>query len=102
MKKTARAKISWIPYTEGGRKHPPEGERYSTVVHFKDDSDEWPEQVWSLVVSFDKVESQDYQTDATVWFLAHNHPDVPNHFLEAGNEFELLEGGKVVARGKIK
>jgi hypothetical protein len=101
MKKTAKARIRWLPPQAGGRKTPPTVPRYSTVVHFKGDTIEWPKMQWSLVVELDEPLTDSLEATATVWFLAHDHPETPNHFLEPGNLFELLEGGKVVATGEI-
>jgi hypothetical protein len=40
MKKTVKAKISWIPASAGGRKRLPRGPIYSTVASFEDDEDD--------------------------------------------------------------
>jgi hypothetical protein len=100
MKKIAKARIRWIPFDLGGRKRPPTVPRYSTVIHFEGDTD-WPQDAWSIVADFDETPNESLETIANVWFLAYENAATPNHFLEPGNRFELVEGGKVVATGEI-
>ncbi len=98
--KSARARIKWIPFDLGGRKRPPVAPRYSTVIHFEGDT-EWPKDAWSIVVDFDDTPDKSLEIIANVWFLAYENAAVPNHFLEPGNHFELVEGAKIVAKGEI-
>lgn len=99
-KKTAIARIIWLDSKSGGRKKPPTGPKYSTVIRFRSDA-EWPENAWSIVVEFDSLPNKSQEMIATIWFLAFDNPKVPNHFLEPGNQFELYEGNQIVAKGKI-
>ena len=101
MKKSANARIKWLSPEAGGRKEPPAGPIYSTVVHFEDDTTNWPETAWSLVVELKEPPDKSLESSATIWFLAHNHPETPDHFLRPGGRFELFEGNKLVAKGKI-
>ena len=101
MKKTAKAKIQWILPEDGGRKKTPSGPQYSTVVRFEGDTSDWLGSAWSLVLEFNEPPNISQDTIATIWFLAYDKPDAPNHLLEIGNHFELFEGEKLVATGKI-
>jgi hypothetical protein len=66
-------------------------------VRFVDDP--WPSPVaWSLVVSKDETQSGPAQWLADVHFLAN---EAPHDALQEGKEFELYEGNKCVARGRI-
>jgi len=96
----ARAIVEWVPQNQGGRRQPPTGtgpRPYSTVVRFTDAP--WPEETsWSLVVEMDPALSETYRWIADVHFLV---PEAPHHCLRQGKEFELYEGKKCVARGRI-
>jgi hypothetical protein len=71
------------------------------VVHFEDDTTDWPDVAWSLVVDFGELQNRSMDTIATIWFLAHDHPNVPNHLLRPGSRFQLFEGSQVVAKGEV-
>ena len=89
--------VSWISPGKGGRQLPPTGLRYSTLVHFEDD-DHWPDQVWSLMLDFQRSLHDGRYTVATIRFLSEA---APTHLLREGNRFELLEGRKRVAKGIV-
>jgi hypothetical protein len=95
-----RAIIDWIPKEEGGRSQPPSGvgsPPYSTVIRFVEDP--WPSPVaWSLVVNKDEKLSEQGRWLADVHFL---FEEAPHDALRDGREFELYEGNKCVARGRI-
>jgi hypothetical protein len=93
--------LEWIPKADGGRSKPPLGvgiPAYSTVVRFLDDP--WPPTggSWSLVIEKRESLSTEYKWIADVHFLAYA---APHDFLREGREFELYEGNKCVARGRI-
>jgi hypothetical protein len=99
---TKRAVVEWIPKEQGGRSQPPTGvglPPYSTVVRFVDAEEPWPPPVaWSLVIEKDETSSEPYRWIADVHFLA---DEAPHGSLRQGREFELYEGNKRVARGRI-
>jgi hypothetical protein len=99
---TMQAIVEWIPKEEGGRRQPPAGvglPAYATVVRFVDTTEPWPPPVaWSLVVEKDESASELYRWIANVHFLMDN---APHESLRPGREFELYEGNKLVARGRI-
>jgi hypothetical protein len=101
MKKVVKARIEWLLPEEGGRKRPPVGPKYSTVVHFEDDTTDWPEVAWSLVVDFNEPQNRSPDVVANIWFLAHDNPNAPNHLLRTGSRFQLFEGSQVVAKGEV-
>jgi hypothetical protein len=101
VKKVVKARLQWLSPEEGGRKHPPAGPRYSTVARFEDAAARFPEIAWSFVVEFDAPISSTLEVTANVWMLAYDEPGAPQHLLEPGNRFELVEGAKVVARGYV-
>ncbi len=96
------AYIEWIPWHLGGRMSPPSGigsPPYSTIVRFADSSDPRPpHDGWSLVI--EKVNSCAtlYEWIADVRYLVE---EAPQCNLIQGREFELYEGKKCVARGRI-
>lgn len=99
MKHTVKAHIFWVPADAGGRKAPPTGPRYSTVARFQSDKANQNEQAWSIIAEFLPQQNQHIScTLANIRFLA---PNAPTYLLSLGNQFELLEGPRVVAKGKI-
>lgn len=92
--KIVNANLSWIPFEQGGRKHPPTGSLYSTVVKFDGFPMEYKGSAWSLVVEFSGAN----RTEVRVRFLS---SDAPEELLLPGRKFELLEGRRVVARGLV-
>lgn len=98
MPHKALAKIYWFSAAEGGRKHPPRGPRYSTAVRFTNQAKKWPQEAWSLIVEFTETRDNLFCREAEIQFLS----DVaPVDLLQPGNQFELYEGRRVVARGEI-
>lgn len=97
MSTNAKARIRWLTPEEGGRKKPPIGPRYVTVVHFENDKS-YPDEAWSIVVEYANEPDQSLTIIADVYFLV---DEAPVKFLEPGNKFELLEGPKIVAYGEI-
>jgi len=97
-----RAVVEWIPKEQGGRNQPPAGvgsPPYATVVRFTDSKEPWPPPVaWSLVVEKDDKLSDRHRWIADVHFLV---SDAPHDSLRPGRGFELYEGSKLVARGRI-
>jgi hypothetical protein len=98
MTNQATARIQWVSPTAGGRKEFPIGPKYATVARFKSQGSDWINDAWSLVIEFISPVSDDLSLLAKVKFLAE---DAPLSWLKDGAEFELLEGYKVVAYGKI-
>ena len=95
--RASHALISWLPRERGGRERLPPGPVYSTMARFEDDS-RWPHEAWSVVVEFVRSFNEGRYTLAAIRFLS---PSGPNELLEEGNRFELLEGGRRVAKGVI-
>jgi hypothetical protein len=97
-----RAFIEWVSKDRGGRNQPPAGvgsPPYATVVRFTDSEEPWPPPTaWSLVVEKIETMSEPYRWIADVRFLV---DAAPHDALREGREFELYEGGKCVARGRI-
>lgn len=97
-----RAVVEWIRKEQGGRSQPPAGvglPPYATVVRFTDTEEPWPPPVaWSLVVEKDEAASEQYRWIADVRFLM---KDAPHDSLRPGRVFELYEGNRLVARGRI-
>jgi hypothetical protein len=97
-----RSVVEWIPKEKGGRSEPPAGvgsPPYATVVRFVDTEEPWPPpEAWSLVVEKIEALSEPYSWTANVRFLV---DEAPHDSLREGSQFELYEGGKCVARGRI-
>jgi hypothetical protein len=98
---TKEALIEWIPKHKGGRAKPPLGSgfpAYATEVRFID-GERWPDsEAWSLVIIKNEECSSELTWIADVRFLA---SAAPHDTLHDGREFELYEGHKLVARGRI-
>lgn len=98
MSKVMKAEISWVPPELGGRAKPPIGARYVTVSRFDQDEEQWLKDAWSLVLEKNEPSENPRVTIADVHFLA---PNAPVHLLQEGAVFELYEGRRRVAIGKI-
>jgi hypothetical protein len=96
--KSVKAKICWITKEAGGRESPPPGPRFSTVARFEDLKDKWPEEAWSVVVEFTEPPDESLCVIADVSLL---NPQGPTNLLRPGSMFELFEGHRLVARGKV-
>jgi len=95
MMNRAQAQITWLSATEGGRKSPPTGNKYTTVAQFGDET-----LFWSLILESNEALNKAQSIIATIHFLA-DDKQAPLHLLLPGNRFKLLEGPKVVASGII-
>ncbi len=96
-----RAVIQWVPKEEGGRSRLPTGDGppfYSPEVRFLDEPWPNPDVAWSMIVRKDHESSDPYHWVADVEFRVF---DAPHDSLREGREFELYEGMKCVARGKL-
>jgi hypothetical protein len=98
MNRPPRAIIEWIPTELGGRKKLPPGEPpLWTVLRFC--SEPWPApEAWSAGVRKIQILDSPYK-----WLveIIYRVPEAPHHMLQPDVEFELYEGKKLVARGKI-
>ena len=98
---TKKAAIEWPPEAMGGRTKPTHGigaPRYSTVVRFVDEPWPSPSGAWSLMICKDERLSDEYQWIADVHYLV---PEAPHDSLREGRRFELYEGKKRVALGRV-
>lgn len=97
MKKVVKAQITWISHENGGRKNPPlVGTRYCPIVIFND-MNEKNYNLWSADFICNEI---DDNLNSIVDF-AFLSEEAPISYLIHGNAFELFEGNKKVAFGKI-
>jgi hypothetical protein len=101
MKKTAQAKIIWMPPEMGGRKLITTGIRYCIPARFEDEADKRPPEAWSLFIELLEPPNESLETIATVWLLVGDDPDAPNYLLHSESRFELFDGNVIVARGQV-
>ena len=95
MKKTAKARITWMPIEDGGRKHIlPVGMRYCPIIVFEAENS--GETLWSAEVYNTSIEGR--LSYADVSYLVN---EAPFDLLTVGNKFSLYEGQSVVAEGAI-
>lgn len=87
----SKAAISWLKKEDGGRIPPSKGTRYSPIIIFNG-----IQGVWSADFICESLRGQDMVVD--IFFLSRT---APSDFLKKGNEFELFEGKKRVAKGII-
>lgn len=89
--------LIWLKPSEGGRKTPFKGAKYSTVIGFPSiTTAEINDTNWSVVLNFDSEETNPSQ--GVMSFLFDN---APQHLLVPELEFVLLEGKRIVAMGKV-
>lgn len=92
--------IEFLTLEEGGRQRPPSGDGthpYSPLVCFLD-PDEPLSAAWSLLVRKIEATSTEYCWTAEVNFLAE---EAPQGSMRPNRRFELYEGAKCVARGRL-
>jgi len=94
------AKIRWLKPDEGGRPAPPPGPRYSTVAKFESQSDhQWQKDARSLVLNVEGTPDGTGSQTAWVRFLA--EADAPADWLQPQRSFDLFEGSRKVAEGRV-
>ena len=91
MANSVRAKITWFPISQGGRRVIKEGQllvasRFTT------------EQQWTLVVNIKSSPDINRVVYADVQFLI---SDAPFDLLHTGATFDLMEGLRVIASGVV-
>ncbi len=96
---TRRASIHWIPVGDGGRHAPPPGPTYSTVARFTALADRWPHEAWSVVLGINEPADGGGRMTATIRMLAGDA--APRGLLDAGSTFDLFEGSRCVAQGRV-
>lgn len=98
MKSGVKARLTWVPYGQGGRAHAPTGTTYTTVARYHHPVTHEISFEWSMVVHFNNelrsVESQ----HVSVSFLS---LEAPHALLQPGFMFELYEGARLVAVGEV-
>ena len=96
MKKTVKAKLTWIPIEQGGRKTVmPIGMRYCPIIVFN--SEQTADSLWCAELFNTSIE--DRRSIADITYLVDN---APFHLLKPGNTFCLYEGQRVVAEGVVQ
>lgn len=97
MKKVVKAQITWITQENGGRNKPPlPGTQYCPIVIF-DDMEQNKNEFWSADFICTEIDDK-MNSIVDFTFLVE---DAPMDYLVKGNKFELFEGNKKVASGKI-
>ena len=96
--RTLPADIEWLSASEGGRQHPPIGPSYRAPVRFGPWSGSQPEEAtFTFIVEL--VDSSDaYHWRANVTFEV---AGAPEEVFVPGATFELYEGRRCVARGRV-
>ncbi|AJY76734.1 hypothetical protein [Paenibacillus beijingensis] len=98
MKKIAVVDLYFPSENEGGQKKIPVSD-FSTPIKFEDDP-EYEFGAWSMVIELHNKPNYSRETTADMYFLFCDSKEVPNHLLEVGKDFILLNS-KTVAKGKI-
>lgn len=97
MPQKIKAELHWLKPEEGGRRQLPSGPKYVTVARFAGQEKTWTKETWSLVVEFIEAPDKAFDHRVHVSFLANG----PAEYLQTGKTFELMEGAKPVAHGRI-
>lgn len=94
-----KAKIEWISAENGGRTNgPPCGPDYAAPAKFLAHADTWLTEAWDLLVHRVNEVGMPDMWEAEVRFRM---PQAPHQWLTCGAEFELYEGRRCVARGRL-
>jgi hypothetical protein len=93
------ASIRWATAEEGGRRTgPPPGPQYSAPAKFVAHAALWHVDAFDLIVELVRSIGDQYHWIADVHFRVE---EAPHEWLVDGAEFELYEGKRCVARGRI-
>jgi hypothetical protein len=93
-----KARVRWISAADGGRPSPPPGPAYSTVARFEVLADRWPQEAWSVVLEIGRPADDSGDMVVGIRTLA---ADAPGDLLAEGSRFDLFEGRRLVAHGKV-
>jgi len=90
--------LQWLSDEDGGRQAVPSGPTYTTVAKLEALADRWPVEAWSVIIEWSKTSNEGLQTRGNMRFLVKGGPE---HLLTPGTTFELYEGRRLVARGRV-
>jgi len=79
--------------------HLPQDLFISTVAKFEMLKDKWPHEAWSIVLNISSLANAEGIMVAGIRLLVPEN--APQGLLSAGSGFELYEGRKCVAKGKV-
>jgi len=95
-----RATLRWIPSGQGGRRSgPPPGPQYVGPAKFLAYADMWEVEAFDLIVDLVQRLDDPYLWLADVHFRIEH---APQEWLVDGADFELYEGKKCVAQGRVE
>ncbi len=95
----AQARVHWLSAAEGGRTSVPRGPRYSSVARFAALADLWPQEAWSVVLTFDQPIDEHGDVICQIALLVPEN--APAGLLDVGSQFDICEGRRWVAKGEI-
>ena len=96
MNTKANAILQWIKKEDGGRTLPPTGPCFFAVGWFPE-YEKREEEAWSLRIEFITLPDTTLTHNVKVSFLVDEAPNL----LQSNCLFELYEGRKLVAKGKV-
>ena len=91
--------LQWLKREDGGRTLPPVGPCHFSVAWFPEFGKKWEEDMWSLRIEFITHPDDTLTHNVKVSFLA--DADKAPDYLHPNSLFELYEGRRLVAKGKI-
>lgn len=92
------ASLEWATPKEGGRSAPPPGPCYVAPARIGPWAGNLPEEATYSLVSELVQRIDDLHWEARITFLVR---EAPHHLLQPGATFELYEGRRCVARGRV-
>lgn len=93
---TAIVRLHWKVNTPKGVS--PRGNRFCAPARFADQGDDWINNAWSLMVTFEEPpDSQGDQLGKAHFLVA----DAPHDWLSIGKRFTLFEGRLAIADGVV-
>jgi hypothetical protein len=99
MATTKQAIIEWVPTEQGGRRSgAPFGPDYAAPAKFLAHADTWQLGAWDLLVH--KVDCLG-EPDRWLADIRFRVDEAPHHWLIPQAAFELYEGKRCVARGRV-
>jgi len=101
MNTKVNAVLQWVTKEDGGRTLPPTGPCFFAVSRFPEyeNLEKWEREAWSLRIEFITHPDDTLAHNVKISFLADE--DKAPDYLHPNCLFELYEGRKLVAKGKV-
>jgi hypothetical protein len=96
--KIVKVRIKWLKKSKKQINSLMSSDKYSTVIKFENEQENWVKDAWSIVLNNLKINDSSDEMMGQMRFLS---PNAPEDRLYKNNKFELYEGRSCVAKGVV-